>query len=95
MVGRRSPKRAGPTLPADARLESGREIDTMRAAPGVPPPRNPHVPKFKVLLTDYAWPDLDIERLVLAQADAELIVAPATDAATLARLAADADAIMT
>ncbi len=51
--------------------------------------------KFKVLLTDYAWPDLEIEQALLALYDAELVVAPATDAATLAGLAADADAIMT
>ena len=51
--------------------------------------------KYKVLLTDYAWPDLDIERAILAEADAELIVADNTDEATLVRQAADADAIMT
>ncbi|MEX2115051.1 MAG: C-terminal binding protein [Pirellulales bacterium] len=53
------------------------------------------MPKFKVLLTDYAWADLDIERVTLAEIDAELVVAPAQDVATLARLAADVDAIMT
>ena len=53
------------------------------------------MPKFKVLLTDYAWPDLDIERRVLAAADAELVVATAADEVTLSRLATDADAIMT
>ena len=31
------------------------------------------MPRYKVLLTDYAWPDLDIERGVLAAADAELV----------------------
>ena len=31
---------------------------------------------YKVLLTDYAWPDLDIEREILTSYDAELIVAP-------------------
>ncbi len=51
--------------------------------------------KYKVLLTDYAWPNLDIERRTLAEIDAELIVATAQDADSLARLAADADAIMT
>ncbi len=51
--------------------------------------------KYKVLLTDYAWPNLDIERRTLAEVDAELIVATAQDADSLARLAADADAIMT
>ncbi|HEX5444817.1 MAG TPA: C-terminal binding protein [Pirellulales bacterium] len=53
------------------------------------------MPRYKVLLTDYAWPDLDIERATLAEGDAELIVAEQTDAASLARLATDADAIMT
>jgi D-3-phosphoglycerate dehydrogenase len=53
------------------------------------------MPRFKVLLTDYAWPELDIERGVLAAADAELIVAEAADADSLARLAGDVDAIMT
>ncbi|MGD9720073.1 MAG: C-terminal binding protein [Pirellulales bacterium] len=53
------------------------------------------MPKFKVLLTDYAWPDLDIERRTLAEIDAELIVASEKDAASLARLAAGCDAIMT
>jgi D-3-phosphoglycerate dehydrogenase len=51
--------------------------------------------KYKVLLTDYAWPNLDIERATLAEIDAELIVAAEQDAGSLARLAADADAIMT
>jgi D-3-phosphoglycerate dehydrogenase len=51
--------------------------------------------KFKVLLTDYAWPNLDIERQTLATIDAELIVAPSGEVATLTVLAADADAIMT
>ncbi len=51
--------------------------------------------RFKVLLTDYAWSDLDIERRTLGDVDAELVVAPATDAASLARAASDADAIMT
>lgn len=49
----------------------------------------------RVLLTDYAWPDLEIERAILQKADAELIVAQQTDAASLARLAADCEAIMT
>jgi len=51
--------------------------------------------KYRVLLTDYAWPDLEIERSILAEYDAELVVAPAGDAATLAALASDVDAIMT
>lgn len=53
------------------------------------------MPRFRVLLTDYAWPDLDIEHTVLAEIDAELVVAPNGEAATLQSLAADVDAIMT
>ena len=49
----------------------------------------------RVLLTDYAWPDLDIERAILHQAGAELVVVQQPDVQTLARLAADCDAIMT
>jgi D-3-phosphoglycerate dehydrogenase len=51
--------------------------------------------KFKVLLTDYAWSNLDIERQTLAEIGAELLVATAQDPASLARLAVEADAIMT
>ncbi len=53
------------------------------------------MPRFRVLLTDYAWHDLDIERAVLADGDAELVVAEGGDAETLTKLAADCDAIMT
>src|SRR3954471_4610435 len=49
----------------------------------------------KVLLTDYAWPDLDIEREVLASYGVELVVAPDRELGTLTKLAADVDAIMT
>jgi D-3-phosphoglycerate dehydrogenase len=51
--------------------------------------------KYNVLLTDYAWPDLDIERSILAEYDAELVVSPSGDPAVLKRLAPEADAIMT
>lgn len=55
--------------------------------------------KFTALITDYAWPDVEIERKTLAAADVELIVAPADqrDAASLAKLAAShqVDAILT
>ena len=50
---------------------------------------------FKVLLTDYAWNDLDIERATLAEIDAELIVADKQDVASLVALATNVDAIMT
>src|SRR5262245_3152160 len=49
----------------------------------------------RVLLTDYAWPDLEIERAILREAGAELIVAEQKDAESLARSAADCEAIMT
>jgi D-3-phosphoglycerate dehydrogenase / 2-oxoglutarate reductase len=49
----------------------------------------------RVLLTDYAWPDLNIERALLAEANAELVVAEQKDAESLAKLAANCDAIMT
>src|SRR5262245_25710314 len=51
--------------------------------------------RFRVLLTDYAWPDVEVERELLRGVDAELIVACDTDATALAGLASDADAIMT
>ncbi len=55
------------------------------------------MPKFNVLLTDYAWPDTEIERRILTASDAELIVAEKSDAASLAALAGEraVDAIMT
>lgn len=49
--------------------------------------------KFRVLITDYAWPDLTIEREELAAVDAELIEAPDGSEATLVRLAAHCQAI--
>lgn len=51
--------------------------------------------RFKVLLTDRAWPDAEIERAVLREVDAELIEAPTTDEKTLGQLARDVDAIAT
>ncbi len=55
------------------------------------------MPKFQVLLTDYAWPDLEIESDILSRHDAELIVAEDQSAETLAAAAADnaVHAIMT
>ena len=55
------------------------------------------MPKFKVLLTDYAWSDLGIEscRARGSRRYVNCVVATATDAETLAGLAADVDAIMT
>jgi D-3-phosphoglycerate dehydrogenase len=57
------------------------------------------MPRFHVLLTDYAWPDLDIETATLAEVDAALVVAEKDQQTPdgLARLARQhrADAIMT
>ncbi len=51
---------------------------------------------YKVLITDYVWPSTEPEETVLRdEADAEAVVAPNGDEATLAALAADVDAIMT
>lgn len=51
--------------------------------------------KYKVLLTDYAWPDTSIERDVLAAGDCELVVARKSDVKTLAKAATSCDAILT
>ncbi|MFP6648760.1 MAG: C-terminal binding protein, partial [Pirellulaceae bacterium] len=53
------------------------------------------MPRQRVLISDYSWPDVDIEREVLGQAGAELVVAPACDCSTLRGLATGVDAIMT
>ena len=49
----------------------------------------------KVLVTDYAWPSLDIERRILGEAGAELVVAESGEADELVALAADVDAVLT
>lgn len=53
--------------------------------------------KYRVLLTDYAWEELEIEKQVLADNDVELIVATAKDEDSLVALAQEnqVDAIMT
>lgn len=53
------------------------------------------MPAYKILVTDYAWPNLDIERQILAGIDAELIVAERGSAEEIIRLAPQADAILT
>jgi D-3-phosphoglycerate dehydrogenase / 2-oxoglutarate reductase len=50
---------------------------------------------LKVLITDYAWPTVEIERGILGAAGAELIVAETGAEDELVRLAPDADAILT
>lgn len=53
------------------------------------------MPEFRVLLTDRAWPDWDVERELLAAIDAELIEPPDSEPETLVRFAAGVDAIGT
>ncbi len=52
-------------------------------------------PRFRVLITDRAWPDVDVERAILADSGAEVIDSPRADEASLIALARDADAIGT
>jgi D-3-phosphoglycerate dehydrogenase len=49
----------------------------------------------KVLVTDYAWPSLDIERGILSEVGAELVVAETGDPDELVTLAEGCDAILT
>ncbi|WP_248826935.1 C-terminal binding protein [Frankia umida] len=56
---------------------------------------DPGITRPRVLATDIAWPTADVERAVLAEAGATLVVAPTGDRAELAALAADVDAILT
>jgi D-3-phosphoglycerate dehydrogenase len=51
--------------------------------------------RFTVLVTDFAWPSLEIEREILRRVDAELVVAQRSDDEELATLAPEADAILT
>ncbi len=50
---------------------------------------------FKVLVTDYAWPSLDLERGVLSGVNAELVVAKTGEEDELVKLAPPVDAILT
>jgi D-3-phosphoglycerate dehydrogenase / 2-oxoglutarate reductase len=51
--------------------------------------------QYSVLLTDRAWPSLDLERELLAEVGAELIEAPDGEEPTLRELAKSVDAIAT
>ena len=51
--------------------------------------------RWRVLLTDRAWPDSSIEKQILEAVGAEVVEPPATDEATLAKVAATVDAIGT
>ncbi|MGC4003747.1 MAG: C-terminal binding protein [Pirellulales bacterium] len=53
------------------------------------------MPKFRVLVTDYAWPDLDIERAILNEVDAEIVLPTENSLAALKAAAQGVDAIMT
>ena len=55
------------------------------------------MPRFKVLITDYPWGDLTLEREILDRVDAELVACRAADGqeTQLAAMAADADALLT
>ncbi|RMD89387.1 MAG: C-terminal binding protein, partial [Alphaproteobacteria bacterium] len=48
----------------------------------------------RIVLTDSVFPSLAPAEAVLARIDADLVVAPDPDPATIARLGADADAVM-
>jgi D-3-phosphoglycerate dehydrogenase / 2-oxoglutarate reductase len=48
----------------------------------------------RVVVTDHVFTDLELERALLAPLDAEIVVAPSTDAETLAELAREADALI-
>lgn len=50
--------------------------------------------KFKVVVTDYVFPSLDVEKSELANIGAELFVCSATDEVTLAEETKDADAVL-
>lgn len=49
----------------------------------------------KVLITDYIWPDLDVEQRVMGALGVEVVAAPDSREETLLPLAKDADAILT
>ena len=49
----------------------------------------------KVLITDYVWPSVEPERVVLAAGGADIIVAPDGSEETLVSLAGDVDGILT
>lgn len=55
----------------------------------------PTQPSYRVLVTDYVWPNLDIEEQVLGEVGAELMVARRGDEDELRSLAPEADAILT
>jgi len=53
------------------------------------------MPTYTILVTDYAWPDLEIERQLLNAIDAQLLVARTGSPEEIIALASQADAILT
>ena len=51
--------------------------------------------RFRVLVTDRAWPDASVEQQILAEVDAEVVEPASTSEADLMAAAADVDAIAT
>ncbi len=49
----------------------------------------------KILVTDYQWPNLEIEKTILGEVGAELVVAPKGDEQTLVELARGCEGILT
>ena len=49
---------------------------------------------MKILITDYVWPNVDIERKIIEDYGHELIVAPNSETSTLKNLIKDVDAIL-
>lgn len=52
-------------------------------------------PRQRVLITDYAWPDLEIETRLLESAGYQVVLPDSTEEAGLVQAAQDVDAIMT
>ena len=48
-----------------------------------------------VLITDYVWPSIDVEKRILKEINANILVAPTDDESTLIEMATEADAILT
>ncbi len=51
--------------------------------------------QYRVLITDRAWPDCNLERRILGEIGAEIVEAPRQDESTFVELARDVDAIAT
>jgi D-3-phosphoglycerate dehydrogenase / 2-oxoglutarate reductase len=58
-------------------------------------PNDRKAPRNTVLVTDYAWPSLDIERAIVAEAGGQLLVAETGCEDEIVSMAPEADAILT